>query len=117
MRLLLDENFNHHILRGLKLRAPNLDYVAAQANELKGIADPALLDWAAAADRILVTHDINTIPKYAYERIAAGLPVSGVIVIPTTLPIGQVIEEMLTIIGCSEQSEYESQVVHIPISI
>lgn len=115
MRLLLDENFNHHILRGLKLRAPNLDYLVAQANELKGVEDSSLLDWAAGADRILITHDINTIPKYAYERIAAGLPVPGVIVIPTTLPIGQAIEEMLTIIECSEQSEYENQVVHIPL--
>jgi len=61
MRLLLDENFNHHILRGLKLRAPNLDFVIAQRTELQGVEDPSLLEWAAASARILVTHDIRTI--------------------------------------------------------
>jgi hypothetical protein len=115
MRLLLDENFNHHILRGLRLRAPTLDYVIAQRTELQGVEDPALLEWAAASDRILVTHDISTIPKYAYERVAAGLPMPGVIIVPKTYPIGLAIEELLTIIECSEQSEHENQVVHIPL--
>ncbi|MGH9855841.1 MAG: DUF5615 family PIN-like protein [Blastocatellia bacterium] len=115
MRLLLDENFNHHILRGLRLRAPNLDYVIAQRTELKGVEDPPLLEWAAASDRILATHDISTIPMFAYERVVAGLPMPGVIAIPKTFPIGLAIEELLTIIECSEQSEYENQVVHIPL--
>jgi hypothetical protein len=115
MRLLLDENFNHHILPGLKLRAPNLDFVIAQRTEFQGVEDSSLLEWAAASDRILVTHDIRTIPKYAYDRVAAGLPIPGVIVIPKTFPIGDAIEELLTIIECSEQNEYENQVVHIPL--
>jgi hypothetical protein len=115
MRLLLDENFNHHILRGLRLRAPTLDYVIAQRTEFQGVEDPALLEWAAASDRILVTHDISTIPKFAYERVVAGLPMPGVIVVPKTYPIGLAIEELLTIIECSEQSEHENQVVHIPL--
>ncbi len=115
MRLLLDENFNHHILRGLKLRAPNLDYLVAQRTALRGVEDPLLLEWAATIDRVLVTHDINTIPKYAYERVIAGLPMPGVVIVPITLLIGQAIEELLAIIECSVQSEYENQVVHIPL--
>ncbi|MGE0127031.1 MAG: DUF5615 family PIN-like protein [Blastocatellales bacterium] len=115
MRLLLDENFNHDILRGLRLRAPNLDYVVTQRTEFRGVKDPSLLEWAASANRVLVTHDISTIPKYAYERVSASLPMSGVIIVPEALPIGQAIEELLTIIECSDQSEYENQVVHIPL--
>ena len=38
MRLLLDENFNHQILDGLKLRIPNLNYVIAQKTALKGVS-------------------------------------------------------------------------------
>lgn len=30
LRLLIDENLDHRILRGLKLRLPRLDYVVAQ---------------------------------------------------------------------------------------
>jgi len=115
MRLLLDENFNHHILGGLKLRIPNLDYVIAQKTLLKGVEDPDLLEWAAVENRIVLTHDVNTIPKFAYDRIRAGLPMPGAIVVPKDFPIGQAVEELLTIILCSEQSEYVNQVVHIPL--
>jgi len=115
MRLITDENFNHRILRGLKLRVPDLDYVVAQETELKGVKDPVLLDRAAKENRILVTHDINTIPKYAYERVIAGQSMPGVITVPKALPIAQAIEELLTIIECSDQSEHENQVLHIPL--
>ncbi len=62
MRLLIDENFNHRILRGLLLRFPALDHVIAQNTELKGVQDTSLLAWAAEQNRILITHDIKTIP-------------------------------------------------------
>jgi hypothetical protein len=39
----------------------------------------------------------------------------GVIAVPKDFPIGQAVEELLTIILCSEQSEYDNQVVHIPL--
>jgi len=56
LRLLIDENFDHRILRGVKLRLPQLDYLAVQDTELKGIKDPPLLAWAAENNRVLVTH-------------------------------------------------------------
>lgn len=115
LRLLIDENFNHHILRGLKLRQPNLDYIITQETELKGVKDPPLLAWAAQHNRLLVTHDLSTIPKHAYARVTAGQPMPGVIAIPKTLPIGQAIEELLTIIECLEQSECQNQVIHLPL--
>ena len=67
LRLLIDENFDHRILRGVKLRLPQLDYLAVQDTELKGIKDPPLLAWAAENNRVLVTHDLKTIPKFAYS--------------------------------------------------
>ena len=45
--LLTDENFDRRIIRGLRLRAPALDYVIAQALPIRGASDPALLAWAA----------------------------------------------------------------------
>lgn len=47
LRLLIDENFDHRILRGLRLQIPGLDYVIVQETELRGIKDPLLLAWAA----------------------------------------------------------------------
>ena len=115
LRLLIDENFDHRILRGVKLRLPQLDYLAVQDTELKGIKDPPLLAWAAENNRMLVTHDLKTMPKFACERVAAGQPMPGVIAIPKDLPIGQAIEEMHTVIECLDQGECSAQVIHVPL--
>jgi predicted nuclease of predicted toxin-antitoxin system len=91
MQILIDENFNHRILRGLIIRLPKLDHVVAQNTGLQGVEDSSLLVWAAEQDRILVTHDIKTIPKYAYERVVAGQSMPGVIVVPEAFDIGEAI--------------------------
>ena len=57
LRLLIDENFDQRILRGLRLRLPQLDYIIAQRAGMSGLSDSALLDWAASHGRIIVTHD------------------------------------------------------------
>ncbi len=63
--VLIDENLDQRILRGLRLQVPNLNYVIVQETELRSSGDPALLAWAAEQRRVVVTHDVNTIPKYA----------------------------------------------------
>jgi Domain of unknown function (DUF5615) len=113
--LLLDENFNQRILRGLKRRVPNLDYRVAQESGLGGESDPNVLAWAAERNRVLVTHDLRIIPRFAYERGAEGLPVAGVIAVDDELPISQVIEELAIIVTCSEASDWENQVVYLPL--
>jgi hypothetical protein len=115
LRLLIDENLDHRILRGLKLRLLGLDYVVAQAAGLRGVDDGALLSWAAAHGRVLVTHDLKTIPRHAYERGEAGRPVPGIIAIPKDLPVGQAIEEMVIIIECCPENEFEDVVFYLPL--
>jgi hypothetical protein len=113
--LLFDENFNHRILHGLELRVPNLDYVVAQEIELKGAKDPDLLVWAAEQNRIVVTHDLETMLKYAYDRVAAGQRMPGVIAVPQSLPIGQAIEDLVTALECCEPDDIENSVLHLPL--
>jgi len=115
MKLMFDENFNHKILRGLKLRIPNLDYLVAQQALPEGTDDPALLEWAAQQKRILVTHDLKTIPKYAYDRVAAAQSMPGVIAVPRDLPVGQTIEDLVTVIEFSQRKELENRVLYLPI--
>jgi predicted nuclease of predicted toxin-antitoxin system len=62
LRLLADENFNGDIVRALLLRQPDLDIVRVQDVGLAGLDDPDILDWAAANDRIILTHDRATLP-------------------------------------------------------
>ncbi len=113
--LLADENFNHRVLRGLRRRLPTLDCMLAQETEIYQREDPEVLDWAASQSRVILTHDVNTMTKYAYERLAAGQPLPGVIVIPKELPIGVAIEELVTLLYCSIPEEFPGRVIHLPL--
>ena len=113
--VLIDENLDQRILRGLKLQIPNLDYVIVQEMELQSAGDPDVLAWAAEHQRVLLTHDVNTIPKYAYERTRIGDPVAGIIVVPEGLALGTAIEELVLLIECSEMKDLANQVKYVPI--
>ena len=115
LRLLFDQDFNHNILRGLFLRVPNLDAVTALQAGLEEAPDPELLDWAAQQRRIVVTHDVNTMPDHAYQHIQLGEPVAGVFVVPQETPIGQAIAELETLISCSFEGEWDNLIVFIPL--
>ncbi len=115
LRLLIDENFDQRILRGLKRQITALDYAVVQETGLEGSNDQTLLDWAAKHQRIIVTHDVNTVPGYAYERVQAGAPMSGVIIVPEDLAIGLAIAELVVLVECCEPEELENQVKYLPV--
>jgi predicted nuclease of predicted toxin-antitoxin system len=58
--LAIDENFDHHILRALMRRVPNLGARTVTDAGLAGAEDPAVLEWAAREGRVLLTHDVHT---------------------------------------------------------
>jgi hypothetical protein len=114
-RLLADENFDNDIVRGVLRRAPHVDLVRVQDVGLAGVDDPDILAWAAHEDRILLTHAVETITKFTYERITAGLPVAGIFEIRQNVPIGVAIDEILLIIEYSEQHEWAGNVHFLPL--
>ena len=115
LRLLADENFNGDVVRALLLRQPDLDIVRVQDIGLAGIADPDILAWAAVNNRIILTHDRATLPDYAFERLAAGESVVGVIILNDRFPVGHATDELLLLITCSDQPEWRDRVVHLPL--
>jgi predicted nuclease of predicted toxin-antitoxin system len=115
IRFLLDENFNGKIARGLRARNQEIDMIRVQDTEIYGADDAKVLEWATREGRILLTHDIETMTKYASERISQGLPMSGVILVRDILPIAQVIDDLLVIWGASEPSEWENRIDFLPL--
>ncbi len=116
MRLLLDENFNNDVLRGLLRRKPDVDVVRAQDIEaISGASDPDVLAWAAQERRVLFTHDVATMTAYATERIEAGQPMPGVFIVGQDVPVGQAVDDMLLLIECSREGEWEGLVLHLPL--
>ena len=103
IRFLADENFNGKILRGIRRENPDADIVRVQDTSIYRAPDPQVLEWAAQAGRILLTHDLETMIGFANARLEAGLPMAGVIAVRDGLPFGQVINDLLLILGQANQ--------------
>ena len=115
LHLVADENFNGDIVRGLLRRKSGLDVVRLQDIGLSGADDPAVLEWAAQEGRVLLTHDVATITRYAYERVQAGQPMPGVFEVSRAVPVGRAIEDILLLAECSLEGEWEGQVRYLPL--
>ena len=102
--LVADENFNNNIVRGLLRQKPDLDMVHVQDVGLRG-----------KEERVLLTHDAATMSYYAYERVRQGKDMPGIIEVADDLPIGQVINDLLLLAEYSEKSEWEGQVIYLPL--
>jgi hypothetical protein len=115
LRLAVDEDFDNRILRGLLRLLPSLDIVRVQDAGLLGKSDPAILEWAATENRVLLTHDATTMTKHAYARVESGRPMSGVLEVGQDLSVGKAIDDLILIAQCSFDGEYSNQVRYLPI--
>ena len=113
MQFLADENFSVPILTGLRRRLPDLDIVHIHELGMDRTPDPDILVWAAAENRVVVTHDAKTMPNYAHERLRAGRPMPGMVVVPDMMPIGRAIEELWLLIGTIFDAEWADQVRYL----
>lgn len=113
--LVADENFNNDILRGLLRRDPSLDVVRIQDVGLTQAPDPVVLEWAAQENRVLLTHDRNTITHFAYQRVLEGKPMPGVIEVDRSVPMSIAIDDILLLAVASDSGDWEGQVVYLPL--
>jgi hypothetical protein len=114
-RFLADENFNNQIVRGILRQKQDVDLVRVQDVGLSGVDDPAVLEWAAREDRIVLTHDVATMADFAYDRVQAGQAMPGLFEVGRRVPVGLAIEEVLLIADCSLPGEWEGQVRFLPL--
>jgi hypothetical protein len=114
LRLISDENFNGAVVSGLRLKTPDLDFVRMQDEGLQGADDPAILEWAARENRIVLTHDKKSFSHHAYDRLARGLPMPGVFVFKDREAIDETIETIMMLEECSSPDEWNERVVMLP---
>jgi len=77
--------------------------------------DSTLLEWAAAHRRLLLTHDVSTMTKFAQQRVASGLPMPGIFVVSQAVTIGTAVDEILLVAECSLEGEWEGQIRYLPL--
>jgi hypothetical protein len=115
VRFLADADLNKAILNGVLRREPSLDFLTAQAARLRGLNDTAVLALAAQQQRVLVSHDVGTMPAHFRAFRDGGNVSGGVFLIPQNLDIGTAIEELVLIWLASEASEWANRLQWLPI--
>lgn len=111
--LLTDEDLHGTITTGLQLHFPTLDLVRVQDLGLVQTADPVILDLAANQNRVVITHDRNTMTAHAHDRMNQGLRMAGLIVLAQNISIGKAIQEVGTLAEAGEIGDLDDQILFL----
>jgi hypothetical protein len=114
LRLFFDHDFNHRIIKGLTKTVPELDFVTPTILGNIDESDENHLAWAWENRRVVISHDVNTMTDAANKRFDNSESIFGLILVSQSLPIGEVIEELATIIICSKENDFEDVVEFLP---
>lgn len=95
IRFQADADLRVPIIKGLKRREPTIDFAIAHDAGLAGLEDSSVLAFAASRGRLLVSHDVTTMPD-AFSQFIQRKPSPGVILISQDLSYRAAIEGLLT---------------------
>jgi uncharacterized protein DUF5615 len=111
LRLAIDADVHGAIISGLRQALPEIDLRRAQDALPEAAADKGVLEWAASEHRVLVTNDRSTMVATAFERVAIGQSIPGVIVTTNRQSIGSAIEDIALMLQCMAESEIKDRIV------
>jgi Domain of unknown function (DUF5615) len=109
-----DEDLKRAIVDGVLRREPSVDFQTPQEAGTLGAADQALLEKCALENRVLVTHDLKTMPRH-FAKFIARRPSPGVLLIPQRLSIGAAIESLVLIWNSYDASEWRNRICYLPL--
>jgi hypothetical protein len=75
----------------------------------------SVLEFAAEEERILVSHDVSTMPIHFAEIMTQRASSPGVILLPQSMPIGDAIDEIILIWAASDASEWRNKISWLPL--
>ena len=110
VRFRADHDLDRDIVRGLIRLQPEIDFEAAP---LIGLDDQSVLRLASDEGRVLVSHDISSIPALFF-RLRGSLDLPGVILTPQNYPIRRAIERLQMIWMLTEASEWRDRICYLP---
>jgi uncharacterized protein DUF5615 len=114
IRFQADADLNEGIVSGVVRRVPEVDFQTATQAGLHALQDKQVLEIAARANRVLVSHDWETMPYHFADFISVQSS-PGVLIVPQQLGVGRVIEELVMIWVVSEAEEYTNFIRRIPL--
>ena len=115
MRFLADEDRDRRIIEGIRRHMPRHDLAPIDERGLKGTPDRGVLELAIAEQRVLLTHDRNTMIHEAKALNREGESHHGVVLISRFDQIGRIVEDIATIAGASHADELRDRVEYLPL--
>ena len=112
---LADADLNKAIVSGCKRIDPGIDFLTSHAAGLHGLPDLEVLAIASEHGRILVSHDLKTMPRHFGAFIEAGGSSPGLLLVQQYSSIGEVIDDLVLIWAASDSSEWRNRFVEIPL--
>ncbi len=113
-RFQADADLNADILTGVIRREPQVDFQSAQVAGLRHLPAPDVLVFAAEAQRILVTHDLRTMPRH-FANFIQCQDSPGVLIIPQHVPVREAIGALLLLCDASEPEEWTNRIAVLPL--
>jgi hypothetical protein len=120
LRYVLDEHLRGALWRAIQWHNSSgvypLDVVRVDdpADLPLGSDDPALLLWAEREQRILVTHDPDTMPKHLADHLAGGHHSPGVFMLRPHSTLPQILSFLRDDAYASEPAEWQDRIHFIP---
>ena len=112
IRFAVDEDFDERIIRGISSRNDEIDLLNVKSVGLRNAADSEILAWAAEQNRVLLTHDRNTMGGEATRRINDGRPMPGLIIVPQSGRLGAFIEQIIDIFIYDDIENWENRIAY-----
>ena len=114
MKWLADECLDNDVVRGLLRRSSSLDLIRTQdVVDIAGKDDGIL--WEVATKHKRITHNLATMVPALLHQQQQESGCTPIVLAPDSLSIGAVIEEILLLDQCSEDSDWTGGVVYLPL--
>jgi precorrin-6B methylase 1 len=114
IRFQADNDFDERVIRALLRLQPAIDFQTATAIGFHlGTPDNQVLARAADEGRVLVSHDIQTMPRH-FAAFIVNRNSPGVLIVSQALPIAEAAYLLLLIWEASETEEYINLIYRLP---
>lgn len=114
VRFQADADLNQIIIKATLRLEPAIDFRTAQASGLAGLNDRDVLQLAADAGRILVSHDRKTMPGH-FSQFTQSQNSAGILIVSQKMAVSQVAEELFLIWLASEPEDWINRLRSLPL--
>lgn len=114
IRFLADADLNRAIVDGCLREERAIDFAQPADAGLRGKQDPEVLAIAARLGRVLVSHDIRTMPVHFGRFLSKGNRSPGVLLVPQAVSIRDAIDSLVLVWAASWPSELQNRIRYLP---